>query len=151
MNREDVLSQLDRVSSDMGRRDDERSAIKKWAITVWFAGVVAIATEKIALSVGGQLFLLVCPCLMFWAMDLAAASITSRQREFVRSLERRLANNDFSGDPIQIYHVSSMSNVSWREKFGALFLVAYSRERTAMLYLCAILFSITFVWIKARD
>jgi hypothetical protein len=102
--REDVQKQLDRVTVDYQSRVGQRHEIRKLSVTVWLAVLVAVASQKLALSTGGNMVLLMAPVIMFWLLETLQASITTRRRRFICGLEWRLATNDYeSPNPLDIY------------------------------------------------
>ena len=146
MEKETVEKQLDRVSEDYQNRLGQRYGVRNFSVTVWVAVLIAIATKRLEITIGGNFWLLISPVIMFWFLELALASITQRREWLICSLEERLATNDMdSGNPIEIYYISMDKKVGLKEKFHGLIKALFSTETMNLFYIMQILASIILV------
>ena len=149
MTKEDVEKQLERVTEDYRSRVNQRNDIRKLCITVWSAILVAVSTSKLQLSATGNLVLLILPVLMFWILEMLQASITTRRRQFICTLEKRLATCNFEyQDPIEIYFESMDQKVTLQQKFSALKEAVVTKETMHLLYLFQVIATVAFLFIS---
>lgn len=140
--KEDIESQLNRVTEQQRFRSSQQNDLRKLSITVWLAMLVAIASNKLGFNHLSALFLLAVPSVMFFVMDAIHGVNTIRLHDLICSLEGRLAKEDFKSDnPIEIYNASTYAQSDISKKNRMCRFLKES-ELTWVLYICQIIISV---------
>ncbi len=148
MEKSDVEKQLDRVTEDYQNRLSQRYLVRNFNITVWVAVLIAIATDKLNISICNNInyFLLIIPLIMFWIFELILTSIIQRRESFICNLEEILFEDDLKGKKhIDISYISKDRNRNLFRKFIGLVDAFFSLDTSNVFYIIQIIASIILI------
>jgi len=140
--------QLDQFYSSISDGRKIINDVRKWALTVWLAIVIAFASDKIPIESNPTLFALIVSIIFFWLLEgLQFASIRIDQLKAAK-LEEFIANYSESDVvPLNYYYRSSYDSFTYTDKIKLLIKALFLSSMLVVFYLALASLSFLFIYL----
>lgn len=135
VDRDDVFWFLGKIVDDQWYYRDQRSSIKKWCITIWFASVASVASGTVTTPLFGAMLIIYVPLGFFWILEGFYGGIVVIKGRQIRGIESRIWTGDFTFDaPEEIFLSLGDVRPSLPEKLRAFLYALFFAETVWLLY-----------------
>ena len=147
MEKSDLERELERVTTELHYRYQQRGSNERFSVTVWSALVIAVVTRKASLDSLEKFLILLLPVFLFWFAAMLQNMLIVRRQRLIQKIERTLASGDISTeDPEEYFFNLVDSKMAFSEKLQDLF-TAIRRELAHSLYVLQAGLSVLAVWV----
>ena len=138
--------QLEQFYLSMSQTTQRIVEIRKWAVTVWLAIIIAVGSDKISIGTYEALFSLFMSISCFWLLEgLHFATIRVDHRK-ARRLEKFIASyNSDQNLPVDYFYVSSYGVIAVRDKFWLMMRALFKSPMLTAFYIILSALSIAYV------
>lgn len=145
-NIEIAQKQLEQFYSAIAHEKQRIVEIRKWAITVWLAIMIGLASNKIVINKFFEPIIVFFPIIAFWLLEGFQHMWVKIDNRKAKQVEQFIVSYSSGSEfPIEYFYASSYGTFTYSQKLMMLFGSLFFTERVVIFYLLLIILSFIYL------